>query len=104
VTTKFYLVFDEREDGAKVWTARCGACDVQLVGERAREVTVLTVSKDVPPSQFEAFKQRVRHAWDEARKTGHPIAISDSSVKITKVPDRDGLERALEAHAEICKG
>lgn len=99
--TQFYLVFSEREDGQKVWTARCLGCDAQLVGERSPAVVLLGVKGDVPPAQFETFKQTVRRAWDEARKSGSPIVYSNNMLNLAEVHTHGDLQRALEAH--VCQ-
>lgn len=98
----FGLVFNERDDGVKVWSAECQGCGVSLFGERVSQVTV--VRADVHPVQFYQLKKMVALAWDDAKKTGHPIVINHPDIKVESVHDHGDLQRALEAHAEVCSG
>lgn len=100
--TKFSLVFDDRDDGTKVWSAECQRCGGLVVGERYAQVTVLRVSPEMPTSQFEQIKEMARGAWNHARETGFPVIIGDSRIEVDKTIDSGDLQRALEAHAAAC--
>lgn len=103
--TQFGLTFDEREDGTKVWTAKCWNCETMLMGERNPPVTVISLregAEPLPPSQFDQFKFMVNKAWEHARSTGRPIVVGDDRFEVKSVPDNSDLQRALEAHAESC--
>jgi hypothetical protein len=99
---RFDLKFDDRDDGTKVWAARCQDCDALLVGERYPQVTVVRVDESVPPAQFEQLKRMAAAAWDNARKTGHPVVVGDHRIVVDKTVDHGDLQRALEAHADAC--
>jgi len=100
--TKFGLLFAERDDGTKVWSAECQDCGTVLVGERYPQVTVLRVDKSLPPAQFEQLKRMAAAAWENARKSGHPVVIGDPRVTVELTFDHGDLQRALEAHADGC--
>ncbi len=101
--SQFDLRFDDREDGTKVWAARCIDCDATLVGERYPQVSILRVNiDDMPPSQFDQLKKAADAAWKHARENGTPVIIGDHRIVIDKTVDHGDLQRALEAHAESC--
>lgn len=102
---KFGLMFDARDDGTKVWAAECQKCGALLVEERYPQVTVVALvpgAEPIPLSQFTEVRQRIHHAWDQARRTGNPIVIMDDRFMIASTNDCGDLQRALEAHAESC--
>lgn len=95
------VVLDEREDGTKVWSAKCLRCDAVLVGEHAHPIPVVTLEDNVPPSQFDNLRRQLKTAWEKSRATGEPIIVPDRSITISTIPDH-GLQRALDAHSEAC--
>ena len=101
--TEFNVVLDTREDGTKVWSAKCRRCDAVLVGEQAHEVPIIQVKRHMPASQFEDFVRQLRKKWEEARKTGTPVAMlgDEDDIEVITLPDH-GLQRALDAHVEVC--
>lgn len=103
--TKFGLVFDDRDDGTKVWSAECQGCGALIVGERYPQVTVISLREGSPPMspvQFDQFRQQARAAWEQTRKTGAPIVIADDRVVVASTHDSGDLQRALETHAGVC--
>jgi len=100
--TKFGLLFAERDDGTKVWSAECQDCGTVLVGERYPQVTVLRVDKSLPPAQFEQLKRMAADAWKRARETGSPVVVMGHTIEVDAVPDNGDMQRALEAHASGC--
>jgi len=99
--TKFDLVFADRDDGTKVWSAKCHGCESVIVGERSPQVVVLRAEM-LTVFEFDRLKIMIREAWDAARKSGYPIAIPDPRIKLESVVDHGDLQRALEAHAGAC--
>jgi hypothetical protein len=97
----FMVTLDTRDDGTKVWVAKCQRCDAMLVGESAHSIPIVKVVVPVPPSQMEQFRRQVTAAWELARKTGNPVVLPDRTVEIEPMPDH-GLQRALDAHVENC--
>lgn len=86
--TTFDLAFDERDDGTHVWAATCRGCGATIVGERRAPVVVIRTLDE--------------RAWEHVARTGQPIIIGDPRIEFTTVPDHDGVQRALEAHAAAC--
>lgn len=100
------VVLDQREDGTKVWTAKCLKCDAVLVGEHAHPVPIIKVigPPDHPPMSpiaMDSLRRQAVKSWEDARKTGNPIVVPDHRIEILTIPDH-GLQRALDAHSEAC--
>lgn len=100
--TSFGLTFSERDDGVKVWSAECQGCGALLFGERVSQVTVVRTAGH--PGRFKELKEMAALAWDNAKRTGHPIVIGGPDIKVESVHDHGDLQRALEAHVEVCSG
>jgi hypothetical protein len=103
--TKFGLVFNERDDGTKVWSAECQGCGTVLVGEWYPQVTVIGVKEGSSPLSAADFSSLIKQSsatWDRARKTGSPVILGDDRFEIKSTHDHGDLQRALEAHAEKC--
>lgn len=100
--TRFGLVFDERDDGVKVWSAECQGCGTMIVGELSPQVVVVQTAEPMPTAQFEQLKAVIGKAWDYAKRSGYPILNGVPGVKIESTIDHGDLQRALEAHAECC--
>lgn len=99
--TTFYVTLDVRDDGTKVWVAKCHRCDAVIVGEQCAPITIVTASEHIPSSQIATLNREVRRAWEEARKTGNPIVVPYPYLEVSTVPDH-GLQRALDAHVDNC--
>lgn len=101
--SQFIITFDERDDGTKTWSATCSSCATSFVGERYPQVSILRVNTDdMPSSHFEQLKKTAAAAWKQARENGTPVVIGDPRIVVDKTVDHGDLQRALEAHAEIC--
>jgi hypothetical protein len=97
----FNIVLDTRDDGTKVWSAKCLRCDAVIVGESAHSIPIVKILVPIPPSQMEQVRRQVRDAWEMARKTGNPVVLPDNTVEVESLPDH-GLQRALDAHIDSC--
>lgn len=101
--SQFIITFDERDDGTKTWSATCSSCATSFVGERYPQVTILRVNADdMSTSQFNQLGMAAAAAWKQARESGTPVIIGDPRIMVDKTIDHGDLQRALEAHAEIC--
>lgn len=97
----FNIVLDSRDDETRVFTAKCLRCDMVIVGEVATNVPVLQATQHVPPAHISALNRQVRLGWLEAKKSGTPFVIPSPDYELITLPDH-GLQRALDAHIEIC--
>lgn len=98
----FNVVFDTRDDGTRVWSAKCLHCDAVIVGEVSSDVPVIQATENVPPSAIGTLNRQVKHAWLDAKKTGTPFVIPNPHFEVITLPDH-GLQRAIDAHIEACK-
>lgn len=98
----FNIVLDTRDDGVKVWMAKCLRCDAVIVGESAGDVPVLKSLTYLAPAQVTAINKQARSAWLDAKKNGVPFVIPTPDFELVTLPDH-GLQRALDAHVEACK-
>lgn len=101
---EFRLLFDERDDGTKVWSAKCQGCGTALVGELYPPVTVVSLRPDSAPlfEPVDSVRFMIKKAWETARAAGTPIFIPDDRFVVSTVPDSGDLQRALEAHQGCC--
>lgn len=102
--TKFSLVFNDRDDGTKVWAAECQGCGTLIVGERYPSVAVLKVKAgtEMSPVEFSHIVTQAATMWKRARENGTPLVIADDRMVVETAYDHGDLQRALEAHQASC--
>ena len=98
----FNIVLDTRDDGTRVWSAKCLRCDAVLVGESAPPIPIVEFTRPYPPVTLEAARKQLHTLWERSRKTGAPLVLPYDTVEIVTMPDH-GLQRALDAHCEACE-
>lgn len=98
---QFNVVLDTRDDGTRVFTAKCPRCDVVIVGEVATGIPVVQAKHHFAPSQVGTLTKNVQRAWLDAKERGVPFVVPTPDFEVVTLPDH-GLQHALDAHIEKC--
>lgn len=97
----FNIVLDTRDDGTRVFTAKCLRCDAVIVGEVNTNIPVVQATTHVPPQAIPTLNRQVRAGWIDAKKNGVPFVIPNPDFEVITLPDH-GLQVALDAHVDVC--
>ncbi len=94
-------MLDTRDDGTRVFTAKCFHCDKVIVGDASSWAPVVQAVNPIPPNQQQRIPGEVRKAWLSAKEGGYPFTLPTPDLAIVTWPDH-GLQHALNAHIEAC--
>lgn len=97
----FNVMLDTRDDGTRVFTAKCFHCDAVIVGEATSWAPVVQAMNHLPPQQQQKLPSEVRKAWLAAKEGGFPFTLPSPDLAIVTWPNH-GLQHALDAHIEKC--